>query len=518
MDDNETSKLDTEPSSDTVVAPGLGRQMAKGAAWMVFMQVAIRIIGLISMVILARLLVPADFGLIALAMMVYGLLEVFGQFGFDVVLIQNQQAGRQHYDTAWTLTVIRNTVIAAILVAGAPLAASFFDEPRIEAIFYWLALAAFVEGFANIGVVNFRKDLEFHKDFVFMVGTKLGTFAVAVPLAFAWQNYWALVAGIVAGAFIRVVLGYYMNAYRPRLSLSRLSEIVNFSAWLVSSNILRYIQNRSDIFLVGKLVGPAGLGIYSVAYEISNLATTELISPIRRALLPGYSRIADEEIKVRRSFLDGTALIVAVGVPIAAGVGLTAEIFIPLLLGKNWLDAIPIVQILAISGFLQVGTATTSPILIATGKPHLVTYGLACSVIVGIPVMIWGGMNWGIVGVTWGVVWASTVLAGLFLTFGARAVGVNGKQIIAAIWRSLASVTAMAVVVSVVITTLPETQSLYPLFGKFIIAILSGCISYTLCHLALWRISDTPDGPESYLLDVINGGLNRRLRTPASHQ
>ncbi len=146
--------------------------MAKGAAWMVAMRIAIRAIGLVSIVILARLLVPADFGLVALATMLYGLIEVMGQFGFDVVLIQNQSAGRRHYDTAWTLTVIRNLVLAGLLAAGAPWAAGFFEEPRLQSILYWLALAALVEGFANIGVVNFRKELRFHKDFGSGLATK----------------------------------------------------------------------------------------------------------------------------------------------------------------------------------------------------------------------------------------------------------------------------------------------------------------------------------------------------------
>ncbi len=172
--------------------------MAKGAAWMVSMRIAIHSVGLVSMVILARLLVPEDFGLVALATMLVAALSTLSAFNFDVFLIQNQNAGRRHYDTAWTLSIVSNAVIAGGIILFATAASAFLEEPRLETIFYWFALATLVEGFANIGVVNFRKDLQFHKDSAYMLSPKLGTFAVTVRLAFLWRDYRAPVAGIMA--------------------------------------------------------------------------------------------------------------------------------------------------------------------------------------------------------------------------------------------------------------------------------------------------------------------------------
>ncbi len=489
----------------------LGRQMARGAAWMVAMRFAIRAIGLVSIVILARLLVPADFGLVALATMLYGLIEVMGQFSFDVVLIQNQSAGRRHYDTAWTLTVIRNLVLAGLLVAGARYAAGFFEEPRLEAILYWLALAALVEGFANIGVVNFRKELRFHKDFAFMVGAKLGMFVVAVPLAFLWRDYWALVAGIVAGAFARVALGYLMQPYRPRFSLAKWREIMAFSKWLVVGNLLRYFQNRADTMIVGKLIGATGLGLYSIAYEISALATSEIVAPIRRAILPGYSAISGDSARLRRGYLQGMAVILSVGAPIAAGIGLTSELLIPLFLGPKWLEAVPLLQVLALSGLLQICTATTSPLLVAMGKPQLVAAALLCSVVIGVPLIIWAGLGWGVIGVAWGTVGASTVLAALFMRFGARSVGVTWKEIAGVTWRTLLSLAIMAIAVWVLVAGLPHVEAPYLLAGELGLAVSTGAIVYVALHLGLWQICGAPDGPEERVLVVVRD-LFRRHR------
>ena len=139
----------------------IGRPMAKGTGWTVGTQLKIQAIAMLSMVILARLLVPADFGLVALATALSGALHAISEFSFDLALIQNQSAARREYDAAWTLSICRNALLAGALAAGARLIASSFGDDRIEAVVYWLALGTFFSGFQNIAVVDFRKELAF---------------------------------------------------------------------------------------------------------------------------------------------------------------------------------------------------------------------------------------------------------------------------------------------------------------------------------------------------------------------
>ncbi|MHA1568797.1 MAG: oligosaccharide flippase family protein, partial [Alphaproteobacteria bacterium] len=208
------------------------------------MRFGIRVIGLVSTVILARLLVPEDFGLVALATVLAAGLAVFSEFSFDVALIQNQNAQRIDYDTAWTLSIIRNGLIAALLVALADPAAAFFGDSRLEEILYWLALGTFIEGFQNIGIVDFRKNLVFSKDFAFMTSAKLVSFSVTIVLAFFWRDYWALIAGILAGNCARVVLSFILHDFRPVLALKAWRPILSFSKWLLMNNILSFAYNR----------------------------------------------------------------------------------------------------------------------------------------------------------------------------------------------------------------------------------------------------------------------------------
>jgi O-antigen/teichoic acid export membrane protein len=180
----------------------LGLRIAKGAAWMIALRLAIRGIGLVSMIFLARLLVPADFGLIAIATALAAALAAMSEFGFQIALIQNQAADRRHYDTAWTLGIIRGLLVAGVLAAAAEPLTAIFSDQRLKPILILLALAVFVTSFENIAVVDFRKSLQFHKEFVYRAIPKLASFVVAVPLALAFRKYWALVSGIISGQLV----------------------------------------------------------------------------------------------------------------------------------------------------------------------------------------------------------------------------------------------------------------------------------------------------------------------------
>src|SRR5262245_62019111 len=162
---------------------GLGLKMARGAAWMVLMRIGERGLGLLSTLLLARLLVPADFGLVAMATSILGVLEVMGSFGFDLALIQNQRAERRHFDTAWTLTVVYGLVSGVLVVILAVPASHFFGDPRLQAILYLFAVAALVQGFENIGIVAFQKELDFRRDFNFRMLKKIVGFLVTITLA-----------------------------------------------------------------------------------------------------------------------------------------------------------------------------------------------------------------------------------------------------------------------------------------------------------------------------------------------
>src|SRR5579872_3725969 len=221
--------------------PSLQRQMVKGSAWVIGVRWAVRFLGLISTIVLARLLVPADFGIVTIAMIILGTVEVFAQTGQHLAIIRHPNPTREHYDTAWTIFIMLYSSLALIIFLCAPLTVIYFHEPRALLVVRILALKTFIAGFENVGIVDFQKYLEFHKQFLYRVLPSVVSFFVTLAAAFALRNYWALVIGILTQEFTGFVLSYVLSPFRPRLGLSKVRELWSFSLWTFVRSIAGYL-------------------------------------------------------------------------------------------------------------------------------------------------------------------------------------------------------------------------------------------------------------------------------------
>ena len=479
--------------------------MAAGAFWTVGLRFAVRLLGLVSLVVLARLLTPADFGLVALATLLAASIELLGSFNFEVWLIRHPAAGRDHYDTVWTLSVLRGAVTALLLTLVAQPAAAFFDEPRLAAVLMIIGVAAAVGALRNVGVIDFQKRLQFDKDFLLLVGGKLGGFCVTVATAWAWRSYWALVAGLVAQRLFDLALSYRLHPYRPRFSLRCWHEAFHFSKWLLASNLLNFIYNRADTFIFGKLLNSQTLGLYTVAREVADLAVTELVMPVRRVLLPGYAQMSGDAPTLRRGFVDSFAVIVLIGLPLAAGIGLTAEPLVRVLLGARWLEAVPLVQILAVYGIASVGFANQGPVLLALGHARLASLLLGLGVALLIPAVAWAGLRFGVQGGAWALGVVNVLLLATGLTATLRVLGVTFGQVLSQIWRSVAATALMAVAVSAVQLSLHGLPALLQLAA----CVAAGAVSYAAALLVLWWLSGRDPGPERALLGYLQNTVSK---------
>jgi len=221
--------------AETSTSASFGTEVATGAAWVVGLRIVVRLLGLISTVILARILSPADFGLLALSSLLLASLEAFSAFDFHVWLIRHPDPSRDHYDTIWTLSILRSLLIGGVLAMIAAPASVFFGEPRLEGVVIVVALATAAAGFTNVGVVDYQKQLRFDQDFRFLIGSRVSSFAVTVALGFMLRNYWALVAGIVTQKLAEIVLSYWLHPHRPRVCWRHTAEIFTFAKWLLAA-------------------------------------------------------------------------------------------------------------------------------------------------------------------------------------------------------------------------------------------------------------------------------------------
>ena len=479
------------------------RKTAKGAGWMILAQLLDRGIGLVSTLILARFLAPDDYGIVAMAMSVAGLLNLLRAFGLEVVLIQHPSPQRIHYDTAWTMNIIVSIFVGLSLLALAVPMASFYREPQLTLVMALLGLAPVVEALRNIGVVNFRRDLDFDLEFRFLFIGRLIRFVVAVSLAFLLRNHWALVWGILISRVAEVVLSYAMNAYRPRLSLGALGELFHFSKWLLSKNLIQLLTQRSSDFVVGRFSGAAALGLFNVANEIASLPSSELAAPINRAIYPSFARQAADRGALRRSLLDVVAMVFLLTLPLGVGLIATSHLIVPLMLGPKWLETIPIVSTLALYGLLDGLSSNTGSMFLALGKPQVVTRLAAVQLVVLLPGLFWGVSKAGALGAAWAYVASSGVVILLSYWVLLRELELPASAFMGRIWRPITSALVMAVAVSGLAATLPAPSSLIETALQLLLLVSLGGLVYLGAVFGLWFASGRPAGGEGHVADLV---------------
>ena len=486
------------------------RSLVKGAAWMVLFKLLDRSLGIVSMLVLARVLVPADFGLVAMAMSLIALLELFGAFGLDVALIQRSDATRTHFDTAWTLNVLVGLVIATLLVTLAWPLSWFYGEPRLVAVVCTLAVGSLVQGFENIGVVVFRKELEFHREFRFLITKRLLTFCVSVSLALWLKNYWALAIGIIVSRAGGVIISYAAHAFRPRLSLAATGEFLHFSKWLVLSNIAFFLKERSPEFIVGRLAGAHAVGVLNLSLEISSLPGTELIAPINRAAFPAYARLAHDRQALNREFVSVLSLIALVVTPIVIGIALVSPLVVALLLGPRWSDAANVMRFVAFLGLSNIFLGTAHPPLLAIGRPGLFAKLFSAQLTVTVPLMIFFTQRYGVQGTA--VVYAVAALALLPVNVivVARALELSMRSLLKGVWRPFTATAVMYLCTWLAIPvidvgTLPASTAALLLLTY----VPFGAVVYVTAACALWLFTGRPNGAESVCLRLLASTWSR---------
>lgn len=485
-----------ESPSPSIDVSGVHRSMAAGMAWMSLLRIGIKLLGLISTVVLARLLTPADFGLVAMATSVIAGLELFRAFNFDVPLIQMKNPGRSAYDTAWTLDILLGFVLGLALLLIAFPAARFYGEPRLTHVMQALALGTLISGFENIGVVAFRKELTFRREFSLRIAQKVCSLMITLPLAFALRSYWALVIGMVGGNLLGVAVSYAVHEYRPRFSLAAMHDLLSFSKWLLLNNVLWFLRDRLPDYVLGRLAGAGALGLFSISYEISNLPTTDLIAPINRAVFPGYAKLAHDLDKLREGFLNVIALVATLALPAGLGIAATSKLIVNVALGAKWAAAAPAISILAIHGAISALQTNCGAVHYSMGRPRMMTFIGVCQVLVLAPAVIWSAHVAGAMGVAWSYLITTCFIVPLNYMLVIGRIRLRVASLLGSLWRPAVASTLMYWLTRGWVAGAPA-DSIRSLGG----AVVIGCGSYSLILMGLWLLAGQPPGPERSVRD-----------------
>lgn len=491
-------------------------QIARGVGWMVLLRFCVRGLGIVSTLILVRLLTPQDFGLVGMATAFIAIVQVFAWFNFDLALIQKRSAARAHYDTAWTLNIIFSCTSALVLLAGAYPVSLFYDETRVVAIIAVLAASVLIGGFENVGVVNFRKTMSFDKEFNYHVWQKVAAFAVTVPLAFALRSYWALIIGVLVGNVVRVSMSYRLQPYRPRLDLSARSELFGFSKWVFFNGVLHAVWHRSVHLIIGRVSGPESLGLFTVSHEISTLPSTELVAPINRAVFPGYAKLSSRQDGLREGYLKVVGAIALIAVPAGVGIAATAPVLVPVALGAQWLSATPLVIILSLYGVVMALQTNITSVYLALGRPQVLTvlYGLGTAVMLAIAVP--AALHHGVRGAALAFLASALLTVPVNFAFVLRAIALPFPRFFSRLWRPIGSAAIMYAAVDASLD--PAMTGSTTIAGLLHLLTLCsiGALIYAAAVLGLWTLSGRPEGAERDALDALRRHRRGRQGTAGS--
>jgi lipopolysaccharide exporter len=503
--------------AEAIVDQSLGKRVAKGAAWMVLKRLAFKGIGLISTLILVRLLAPDAFGLAAIASTAYDTLNAISDLSFALALVKMKTPTRAQYDTAWTLTVLRGFAIGGLIYLSAPWIAEAMREPRLVDITRVMALYPIIWGFENIGLIDFQRDLRFDRLFVYDVLGKVAGFLVVIPAALILHNAWAVVLGTIAPKIVQVPASYIMHPYRPRISFKAGRELLGFSKWLFATNILSLANNYLITILIGRIGGAASVGLFRTAEQIGILPVSEVAAPIRGPMYAGYAKVMNDRDRLCRHVVDGLSLTLMIITPLSIGIALVAKLIEQVALGAEWAGAAAFIQVCAFYALFEgIGEFTHNLYVVKDRQRRFVAI-MTFTVVIRVALVVWAGF-------TYGVLWAAIMFAltsffSAAIWFGqlTTMIHLSIRRTLAAVWRTFAATGIMSAGVFYFLSIWPYGATTPGHIAELVLAIALGGLLYVGPLLGLWVLCGRPAGPEDHAAKAIPQLLARlglRLEKP----
>lgn len=394
------SKQQTKGKLSANASISLSQKVSKGVVWVTAADICAKVLHLTSAIILARLLVPQDFGLMATAMAIISFSQGTTLTGFDSALIQRQDRPEDFLNAAWTIELIRCLILFLILFLAAPLFSIFFDEFRITGVLRVIALSFIFQGLRNIGVIYFRKNLDFSKQFIFETAPLLVNIITVVPLAFFFKNVWALVWANLASSIASCLISYLLHPYRPRLDFEiyKVKELFNFGKWILGASIIVILREQGITMFIGKALGMSILGFYNRAGIFSATLFQQLNEIVWKVGYPTYSQLQSDHAKLKQVFLNTLQTLTFVGIPMAGGLFVLSRDFTILFLTEKWLSIVPLLQIFSLQALITFINTPASILFQASGRPFInakiSVFGLIILAIMVYPL----SMRWGVIG------------------------------------------------------------------------------------------------------------------------
>lgn len=454
-----------------------------GIAWTGGTKWATQILSWAATLIVARILSPADYGLMGMAMVYLGLVTMVSEFGLTASILRHRQLSEEQIARIGGFSIVMGLVIAGISVAISPLIARFYGEPPVAKIIALLSLN-FI--FGSLGVLPralLARDLAYPRLALIDGVTNLAQMVTMLVLAVLGFRYMALVFGSIMASACGAMLALRLRSHRLMWpsSFESIASALHVGWHSVVGRIAWYTYNTADFAVVGRVLGKQALGAYTLGWEIATLPV-ERISSLVSSVTPGvFSAVQNDIPALRRYFLGVVEGLAFITLPAAAGLALIAGEFVPVVLGSQWLGAIVPLRLLAVYGGIRSIDTVTPQVLMYTGHSRQSMWYSVIAAFV-MPTLFVIGTRWGVGGVAtmWIVAYPLVVAPQYRLAF--RVLQMSPRGYLATLWPAVSSTAIMAVAVSLVMFTTPQTIA--PAV-RLVIEVLTGVVVYG--GMIAWR-------------------------------
>jgi len=379
----------------------LKEKVLTGLKWNAVAKFSSQLLSWASTIFVIRLLAPEDYGLIAIATIFTSLCTVLSEMGLGAAIVQAEEMDDHKLRQVFSLVVYSNCLVFILLWFVAPFVAQFFAQPlvvdilRVQAIQYLIIMFYIVPHSCLTRRMAYKK-LSIIEFVSFVINT-----AVTLTLALFGYGVWSLVIGVLMQILSKTVLINIINPFLSWLTFDfkGFRSTAAYGFYTSLDFILWYFYSKSDRFIIGKLLNADILGVYSVAMQLASLPLDKVGAIINQVALPAYARIQDDRDKVARYTLKAHNMVCMVAFPVFAGISCTAPVFIPLLLGEKWLDAVLPLQVIALLGPFRVLNNIMMRALAGIGLPRVNVENLSIACVI-MPISFLIGVQWGITGVS----------------------------------------------------------------------------------------------------------------------
>ncbi len=395
-----SSAQETLLSAESIPSNELRSRLVRGFGWNMLAVTTMQGSQIVFGIVLARLLTPHDYGLAAMALVFSSLVLALSDLSLSAGLVQRPHISEEDKSTVFWTSCAVGVLLAACGFGLSGVLAKFYGQPAVQPLFAVASLSFLFVSLQTTQAALLQRAMNFRAMNLRVMLATLISGVVGISAAAAGWGPWALIVQQVALGLVGAILLWHFSRWRPQLtySLESLRDLGSFGLGLLGSRVLGYFNRNSDNILIGRFIGAAGLGAYSVAYNIMLLPFTRLTMPIQDTLFPALARMQDDRLRLANVWLRINRLVGAVVIPSTLGLIVVAPDLVDVLLGKRWHEATPVLQVLAPVGLWQSLTGLGGRVLTALGQTRTLFSYSVLTLVTSFPAFVIG-LHWGIVGV-----------------------------------------------------------------------------------------------------------------------